>query len=603
MRPVNLTIPPEQLKRILDETAPGWPLFPELDEAKKDPAALRETPTAQMLLQAAKNLVVNLYPLPQTTYTLYREFRHTGERRGYQGPYFQKRVNLTAATLALFFGRDDLLDAVQDYLWDICEETNWVIPAHESRSIDLFSAETGFQLAETLALLEGKLHKEIVERIKAEIEQRIFQLYLAHHDEYGWYKGHSNWNGVCNSSVGNTFLILERDSERLAQALSLVLGGLETFLNTAFEEDGGSTEGVGYWQYGLMNMICFSEMLRQRTQGRVDILSVTRMRSIALYPLKVMLSAGHFANFSDSEEQSSFHPGIVTRLAERTGRPATKNLLAGSGAQTGFPMRVAMALRTMLWWDGTRPEQATVADAHLPNAGVVRLVAQTKDQTPVVVAFKAGNNAENHNQNDVGSFVVHVGGETFLCEPGRGLYSRQYFSAVRYENVFANSYGHSVPVVDETLQAPGREFAGRVLTFAPDEEPKHIVAEIGGAYPVPHLESAQRAIHLAATGVDAGTITLTDRFVFSKEPAHLQEAFVTWLEVNVQGSTALLHGKEYDLGLTIEAPAGAMFSLELLEEASRANAKSDVLKRLSVDLPPQHDVQFTVRMDVTTRKE
>jgi hypothetical protein len=604
MGSVPLVIRPRELKRVLDQTAPGWPLFPEFDQARKDIAVLQDAASARGLGGAIETLLAGLYPIPQTTYTLYRRFRRIGERRSYEHPYFEKRGKLTAATLALFLGQDDLLDALQDYVVDICEETTWVIPAHEGVLIDLFAAETGFQLAETIVLFQDRLEKEVIERVRREIERRIFQNYLAHHDEHWWFQGGNNWNGVCNGSVGSTFLILEQDTRRMAEALSLVLTGLEAFLNTAFESDGGSTEGVGYWHYGLMNVICFSEMLRQRTKGRVDVLSVDKVKAIARYPLQMMLSPGHFASFSDSQEVHRFHPGIVARLAERTGQPEVRRLLVDPGAPAQLARRLPMALRNLLWWDGTYARPVSLGDAILPDAGVVRLVAETAGQMPVVIAFKAGHNGENHNQNDVGTFIVHVGGETFLCDPGRGLYSRQYFGAERYENVFASSYGHSVPVVDGQLQAAGREFEGQIVAFDPDQEPKPVVAEIGGAYAVDGLQSLRRTICLSARGEDGGrvtstgVVTLTDTFAFDVEPSRLQEAFVTWLDVRTEGNTAVLHGKERDLELTIETPAGAAFAVESLDGACKANAKPGVLKRLTIDLPPRRNVETSVAMRV-----
>ena len=90
-------------------------------------------------------------------------------------------------------------------------------------------------------------------------------------------------------------------------------------------------------------------------------------------------------------------------------------------------------------------------DTWARDIGVAKLTGRTAGGAPVVLAAKAGHNAENHNQNDVGSFVLHVDGESLIREPGRGLYSRDYFSPRRYENVFANSFGHSVPRVGGQL--------------------------------------------------------------------------------------------------------------------------------------------------------
>ena len=129
-----------------------------------------------------------------------------------------------------------------------------------------------------------------------------------------------------------------------------------------------------------------------------------------------------------------------------------------------------------------------IDDAVLYGGGVARLVAPLAccDQ-PVIAAIKAGHNAENHNQNDVGSFVVHVDGESLLTDPGRGLYSRFYFSDQRYENIFANSFGHSVPRIGGQLEAPGAEFRGELFEVQLAGTFKKAVVEFPRAYPLPQL--------------------------------------------------------------------------------------------------------------------
>ncbi len=144
-----------------------------------------------------------------------------------------------------------------------------------------------------------------------------------------------------------------------------------------------------------------------------------------------------------------------------------------------------MMLRNLLWWDGQQPEDAQIDDAYLPSVGVARLVARTDAGAQVVLALKAGHNGENHNQNDVGSFVLHVGGENMLVDPGRGLYSRAYFGPQRYENIFANSYGHGVPRIDGQLQAQGAAFRGELLAVETEGPVKRAQVELARAYAWP----------------------------------------------------------------------------------------------------------------------
>jgi hypothetical protein len=457
-------------------------------------------------------------------------------------------------------------------------------------------------LAETLALLGERLDGEVRARVRREMDRRIFEPFLRHHRAHRWYFGPNNWNGVCNSSIAAAFCLLQPDT--MAHGIRLALDSLDSFLDVAFEADGSSTEGVSYWHYGLINFVALAEMLRARSRGRIDLLDSERMRRIAAYPGQMHLSGAWFASFSDCDEQVRFNPGILAMLAERTGEESLLGLLAPP-AEPGHDWRLTMMLRNLLWWDGSQPVAPTLQDATLPQGGVARLVATRPDKLPVVLAIKAGHNGENHNQNDVGSFIVHVDGENLLTDPGRGLYNRAYFSPQRYENVFANSYGHSVPRFlngAEGLQAAGADYGGELLEVGEtsrDGTPlKQAAIEFGGAYALDAPVSIRRQLSVTADNQDAVTLWLADSFTFEGVPLAVEEAFITWFEVETEGASALICGQKHTLRLTIEAPAGAEFELEALEEASRANHKPDVLKRLTFRLPAAAESQARVRMEV-----
>jgi hypothetical protein len=586
---------PAELEQMLAGAAA---LFPEYEAARPTLAALRDDPRVRAALAQTEPLMADIGEIPQTTYSRYRAFQRTGAREPYETPYFSKRAKLHAAALRLLFGRDDLRDVVHDYLWAICEESTWVIPAH-ARVIDLMSAETAFGLAEILALVGTGLNADVRRRVRDEIDRRIFEPFLRGHYDLRWFNGGDNWNGVCSGAIGGAFLYLEREPGRLAEGLALILESLKTFLAAAFEEDGSSTEGVGYWQYGMTYVVIFAELLRARTGGAIDILAAPRVRQIAAYPGKMLLPGGRFVSFSDSAAVVPFNPGITARLALRTGERSLWNVLAHP-APLAPNDGVSLTLRNLLWWDGSRPAAAEVGDATLPAGGIARLTARTAPGAPVVVAIKAGHNDENHNHNDVGSFILHVAGEDLLTDPGPGRYDRDYFSARRYESVFANSYGHSVPRIDGQLQGTGRGFAGALLGVDADEATgrKAATVEFGRAYPVPTLATAQRQLILATTDAERGVAWLHDSFRFTDEGHDIEEALVTWLPVEIDGATATIRGRRHLLRLTIEQPSGAHFTLESLELERRADDQPGLLRRLRFALPRAATTQARVRLEI-----
>lgn len=583
-------------------------------------AELVSSSSAAQVLSFLRKAAPDLASIPPTTYTLYRQFENSGYRRGYERQYFARRSMLTRAVVELILGDPSMRDTVHDLLWSICEETSWVLPAHEEQgpefwelhpsprqrlwgahtaltrepdAIDLFAAETGASLAETVYLLEGRLAPEVVQRVRQEVQRRIFQPYLAYGRKHWWYKGALNWNGVCNGSIGLAFLRLEKDPQTLAEAIQQVLEGLEAYLATGFEADGGSIEGISYWNYGLMYTVTFAELLRERTGGEIDFLANPRLADIARYPLATALSPEIYVNFGDANEKVALQPGVVTRLAERAGRSELRGLLVSPDRLEGMGVsaaKLAIILRDIAWWDGkTSPfPQAAYQDFFLPEAGVAKFCGATPDGRKVILAAKAGHNDGHHSHTDIGTFIYHLNGDTLLCDPGRGLYSREYFRQQRYENVFNNSYSHSVPRIGGKLQAPGPEFGGRqqyhgtILTGKHGKTGKLIQIDFEHAYDLPELTKACRKFIFDPVG---GKTRLEDTFEFDAAALEIEEAFMTWNEVVLVGSQAILNSGCSAIALSITEPAGAAFTAQSLEAECRANQREGVLTRLAVLLP------------------
>jgi len=565
--------------RPLLEAGQDRPLLPELDALP--PAQRAGSPPGDGILAWARE-AAEAESIPETTYTLYRRFRLVGERPPYERPYFQKRTLLNQEVMAAWLGEDDSrIDRINDLIWSICEETSWVLPAHEREewTVDLFAAETGAQLAYALVLLGDRLPEEIQARVRAEVKRRIFDNYLEHGSKYWWDNGANNWTGVCAGSVGETFLLLEPDLDRQAEALALVVEQLERFLDRAFEEDGGCLEGIGYWNYGLIHCVAFAEMIRERTNGEIDLLAQDKVSAIAQYPSAVTLDKGVYASFSDSHEGASVVPYLAARLAKRTGQTS---LLAMTGSATDW--RLGSVLRNLLWWDGKTIEFPPLDDVLLPVSGIARLVG-TPGPHRVVLVAKAGHNAEPHNQNDVGSFVLRIDGVTYLCDPGAGLYCAAYFSSKRYENVFANSYGHSVPRIGGALQKAGSKRRGSIEKAAE----KSVRVRFHEAYELAALQEATRTFALQDE-----CVLLEDAFRFEAPGLEVEEAFVTWRDVEVEGNVARVISDKGTLEIAAEQ---GVVAAERLEDACKANHKSGVLTRISVVYPV--GAQTTARFTMT----
>ena len=78
-------------------------------------------------------------------------------------------------------------------------------------------------------------------------------------------------------------------------------------------------------------------------------------------------------------------------------------------------------------------------------------------------AVKGGHNAEEHNHNDVASFVVVANDKQLLCDLGAPVYSAYAFSKEAYETIVQKaSWGHNVPIIGGKNQGLGKNYSGEM---------------------------------------------------------------------------------------------------------------------------------------------
>ncbi|HOV33949.1 MAG TPA: heparinase II/III family protein [Candidatus Hydrogenedens sp.] len=575
------------------------------------PELILQTDMGRQAVQWARGLLNEQKTIPLTTYTLYREFQRTGDRGKYENPYFMKRTMLTAATLLIYFEKDDsMLSLANDLIWSICEETSWVLPAHERTEkytyVDLFSAETATQLAHTLLFLEDKLPKEIQQRIRYEVKKRVMQPYLFYSEKkYGWVQGRNNWTGVCAGSVGECFLILENNEKILRKAVTMVTNQLVRFLQNGFAEDGGCLEGISYWNYGLTHYVSFSELLYEATGGKVNLICNPRMYQIAFYPYVVYLGNGQFASFSDAP--SKFYPEsfITHRLAERfsaydrlsnrpqpfiyhkLGEQLSIDYLHGLANPIPTDWLFGNVVRNIFWsypYANQKPPEIPIESVYLPKSGIAKIVVKDNGGNVHILLCKAGSNSEPHNHNDVGSFIYVVNDDIFLTDPGAGLYSKEYFSPKRYENIFANSYGHSLPVIAGKLQSAGEKFKGELVYEATNK----VTITFHAAYDIPSLKKAERIFIL-----ENNSLKMTDSFEFSDKGKAIEEALITWLPVTIKNNIANIEGQR---GIISIAASDGKFDVESLKQQCEANHCPGELSRIKLNIPARtkSEVSFNI---------
>ena len=460
-------------------------------------------------------------PIPSISYFDRMLFYKTGDRKTFETSYFRRRNALSAVSiLALIHPeREDYLANVQRYLWEICDEYSWALPAHtqgdpdtDPFELDLFNCETGFAVTEIAQLLRDRLEKAVCERVRIEVKRRIIEPYCARLTCFD--DNFANWAAVCGGNVGGTLMYW--DPALFRAQLPRILKNMQNFID-GFSDEGICMEGTTYWVYGFSNFVWFSEMLLHFTNGKIDLLDSRKVELIAGYMQRSFLKGNTTVSFSDGTRTGRAADELQYYLTQR------------------FPNSVYMLPREVsATWDGNVSWiHWTRALLHTPPVDIPRslppknydfpMAAQTVVHEDAYSLFaKAGNNREEHNHNDVGSFILATKNGQVLCDIGAGIYTRQYFRHTmheRYAILCNSSLGHSVPIVNGQPQLFGKQYAGSLC-----HRGNRIEIEMAGAYGIPELQSLSRVLCHQADRVELtdsfeGEIdSFTDRFVSFFEP-------------------------------------------------------------------------------------
>ncbi len=521
--------------------------------------ALREAPHFQEYLREVRAEAQRAHtePIPALPYSLWRLYETAGSRIEYERPYFARRGRLPGLVLvSVIDATDEHLALIQDSIWAICDEVTWCVPAHAQDNrlpieerVDLFAAETAHALAETLTLLGGRLEKAVNERTRREIERRIFKPLFNDAVHFHWESTPTNWSAVCAGAVGMAALLLETNRERLAGMMDRCCSAMECFLE-GFGADGGCAEGVGYWQYGFGYYVYFAEMLHEFTRGKIDLLSGEKIRNIANFPAGMSLSGGNFVNFSDGVMRMEIATGLISRLSARLGVAVPESPRVPS-FHFDHCYRWPHVTRNLFWTNPALLGKLTPPGTFVfDDLGWV-LDRRTLNGVPIGFSARGGHNAEPHNQNDLGHFILHAGGDSLLVDLGAGVYTRDYFGPNRYNLIHNGSEGHSVPLIDGQPQKAGRQFEAKILARETRADGIDFKLDLTKAYAVPNLKRLERTFRWTHSAAKA-SLELTDSFDFNSAPRELQEVFISLVQPTLERGKITWRGARGAVAMTFD---------------------------------------------------
>lgn len=445
-------------------------------------------------------------------WTVFAEYKITGNRVNYEGLCFEKRRQLAALVMAeVMEGKGRFISDIINGLGSFCEETWWGIPAHYSKPIpltalqevDLFNAETASLIVWTRYMLEKQLDAitpALCQRIDCEIERRILQ--PAVEKDYWWKSAGMNWNPWICSNWLACVLICEKDEARKAEAIRQIRQATRLFIDT-YPEDGGCDEGPGYWDRAAASMF---EIMRLLDFGSTE----PKVRKMAAYAYKTYIGNGYCVCFADAHENKAvqqvnivypFGMWLNDQTMRQFGawlgrqRQVLTNPAALFDKSGNFPTlgRELFFLRHIRTFMAEQPREPLLEDVWLPGLQIM-----TARRGNLYVAMKGGHNGESHNHNDVGSFIVYSNNEPLFIDPAVGEYTAQTFGKGRYAIWTMQSQYHNLPQINGTDQKDGKMFAAKVISHKNGQ----LTLDIAAAYPKEAaVKSWRRTVSARATGI------------------------------------------------------------------------------------------------------
>jgi len=488
----------------------NWRPFPKADE-RKQWDELSKTPMNQyrfheMLQRANQHLN---HPWPLLPAHLFMEFVTNGNRSRFEALYFKRRKEFSELVLAeCLEGKGRFINDILNGFWAILEETSWCIPAHHAKRegdplpdpneeiVDLFAAQTAMIVGEAYYLLSSVIYDispHLCLRIKQEITRRVLVPYLASH-KTGWDDGHNNWSIWCSANILGAALYVVEDIDYLSQIVHKLLKGFDKYYDS-YANDGGCDEGPNYWGVSPGIMTVFLELLRSRTDDKINIYKDAKIEKMAYFIFNAHISRDYFFNFADASAISHPDRGLACKLGEMTGQPNMQHLV-GLQAIKWQPDNITpeitigstiltLMLRDLFWFKPLqgKTELKKTLSVWYPNTEILICRESENPDKGLYCAIKAGHNGENHNHNDVGHFILFSEGRPAIIDVGVETYSKETFGPNRYSLTYMKSSAHNIAVVNGIEQKNGKDF--RAKNVVCNQQPNFSVLQMNleGVYP------------------------------------------------------------------------------------------------------------------------
>ncbi len=332
---------------------------------------------------------------------------------------------------------------------------------------DLSYGANSFTLAVAFDWMFGSLSEGERELFRRTARERALRPFLFHVENEQWphwfAQEHSNWNGVCAGGAGLLALAMHDELPEAREALPLVESSLDPFMRCLEETDGGWTEGIGYWNFGMRYALSYL-LSHERTMGRRHpLLRLPSTKRSLAFPLDFCPN-GVPCSFGDSNHwvPVPIHHAAAARLNRPDVQYALDLHLRQGGVVEG---QWSTSAEWLLLHSGRaapkpRRERGVVKMYRGMDWGII---ADRMPAPRVCLAVRGGTTKVFHGHRDLLSYHCVVGDEALISSIGVDEYLDTTFSPRRNELFETGPLSKNVILINGVGIAEGSSVASEVL--------------------------------------------------------------------------------------------------------------------------------------------
>lgn len=526
---------------------------------------------------------INSVPFPSLTEEIYLSYYQGKDSETSKHFIMNRRRLLTKLVWAeCLTNQGKYMRSILNALNDIAATPSWNFPAEDKNqtnykgklfTIGLSSSAYGFEIAQTLYLLNEKLAEPIRKQLLDALYQKVFYPVLAAiksnnaHGEFTSLTNTGNHNSATLAGVTGAALAAIKDRHERAVFVSIAERYSKNYL-LSFTADGYCSEGMNYYAYGFGHYILLREHLWQATNGKIDLLNRPKLGKIAQFVPNMEIINGVFPTISDCEQNIKPNPLVMYYLNKNQG-------LALPRYDTVYYNQIEnITLSNLMYFFSNSASLSNKVAGntskkdirhYFDHAGVLTVRPSTVSEGSIGATFKGGHNNEHHNHNDVGSYTIVVGDELLMGDPGLATYTPKYFSKERYDLYKTTaSFGHPVPLIAATQQRSGRDAEAIIIKADFSEAMDVFAMDITSAYQVSELKKIIRTFVYERH--EKGILQVSDTFSFTT-PQFFESAFITrfgWKRISEKDIVII--GKKHSLHIMVDATGPIQWHEKVIDE-------------------------------------